>query len=270
MDILLRLYRTINLLSIDVAVGAVISSLCFSRLFDIKPNPYSMVTLGLTVWIIYTADRLLDVRNLKGQATTDRHKFHHRYQKQLWILIFLMGFIAAALVFFLHPSIIVTGILLAASSGLYLLIQKHLRIKEFVVAILYTIGVLLPSFGLRGSLSSELYLLSAQFFILALINLLLFSWFEQETDKSSGYSSFATAYGKKVTTYFIWMLCLCSISITTWMLIQNLFNLTTFVFLFMTFVLMVISLFPAYFTVNSRYRLLGDAVFFLPLLGLFK
>jgi 4-hydroxybenzoate polyprenyltransferase len=227
-----------------------------------------MVTLGLTVWIIYTADRLLDVRDLEGPATTDRHKFHHRYQNQLWILIFLMGFIAATLVFFLQPSIILIGIFVAASSGLYLLIQKHLRIKEFIVAILYTVGVLLPSLGLRGSLSSELYLLIAQFFIVALINLLLFSRFEHKTDKSSGYSSFATTYGKNVTTRFVWMLYLCSISITAWMLTQNLFTLATLIFLLMTFVLMVISLFPNYFAVNSRYRLLGDAVFFLPLLGL--
>lgn len=229
-----------------------------------------MGTLGLAVWIIYTADRLLDVKDLKSPATTDRHKFHHRYQNQLWISIFLMGFIAGTLVFFLHPSIIVIGIFIAASSGLYLLIQKHLRIKEFIVAILYTVGVLLPSLGLRGSLAWELYLLIAQFFIVALINLLLFSRFEYETDKRSGYSSFATTYGAKVTTRLVWMLCFGSFSITAWMLIQNLYTVTTLIFLFMTFVLMVISLFPTYFSVNSRYRLLGDAVFFLPLLGLFK
>jgi 4-hydroxybenzoate polyprenyltransferase len=267
MDILLRLYRTINLLSIDVVVGAVISSLYFSTLLDVKPNHYSMATLGLTVWIIYTADRLLDVRDLKGPATTARHQFHHRYQNQLWISIFIMGFIAATLVFFLHPSIILIGVFVAASSGLYLLIQKHLRIKEFIVAILYTVGVLLPSLGLRGSLSSELYLLITQFFMVALINLLLFSRFEYETDKSSGYSSFATTYGEKITTRFVWVLCLCSISITTWMLIQNLSTLATLIFLLMTLVLMSISLFPNYFAVNSRYRFLGDAVFFLPLLG---
>lgn len=229
-----------------------------------------MVTLGLAVWIIYTADRLLDVRNLECPAITERHQFHHRFQNQLWISIFLMGLIAVVLVFFLHPSIIKIGIFVAASCGLYLLVQKHLRIKEFMVAILYTVGVLLPSLGLRSSLSTQLYLLIAQFFIVALINLLLFSRFEYETDKSSGYSSFAITYGKKVTTHLAWILCLCSLSITAWMLIQNLFTLTTLIFLFMTFVLMVISLFPNYFTANSRYRLLGDAVFFLPLIGLFK
>lgn len=270
MDMLVRLYRTLNLLSIDVVVGAVVSSLYFSTLLEVKANHYSMVTLGLAVWIIYTADRLLDVKNLNGPATTDRHQFHHRYQNQLWISIFLMGIIAVALVFFLPHSIITIGIFVAASSGLYLLIQKNLRIKEFIVAILYTVGVLLPSLGLRSSLSSELYFLIAQFFIVALINLLLFSRFEYETDKCSGYSSFATYYGEKVTTRLAWILCLCSLLITAWMLIQNVFTLTTLIFLFMTFVLMVISLFPNYFAANSRYRLLGDAVFFLPLIGLFK
>jgi hypothetical protein len=268
MDRLLRIYRTFNLLSLDVAVGAVISALYFSKLLSVKPNVYSMITLGLTVWIIYTADRLLDVRNLKKPAT-DRHKFHQRYQNQLWSSTFIAGLIVASLVFFLPSLVFMAGSLLAAISGLYLLTQKYLRAKELVVAILYTVGVLLPSCNLSTEpLSSEHHLLIVQFFIVALINLLLFSWFEYEADKNGGYSSFVTTYGKKLTVGLLLMLSFCNASITGWMLVQNPGNVTALVFLIMTSILLIIYLFPVYFAVNSRYRLVGDAVFFLPLVGL--
>lgn len=266
---MLRLYRTFNLLSLDVALGAIISALYFSKLLIIKPGVYSIITLGLTVWTIYTADRLLDVRNAKGPATTDRHKFHQRYQSKLWFSIVLVVLIIAALLFMLPTAVFMGGILLAVMTGLYLFLHNKLLVKEFVIAILYTIGILLPSWSLHNSsLSSESYLLITQFFIVALINLLLFSWFDYESDKSSGSGSFVTAYGKKLTNQVIWSLNICSIGITGWILF-HFHTSSTLVFLFMTLILAIISLFPAYFSVNSRYRFLGDAVFFLPAVGIF-
>lgn len=264
-----RLYRTINLLSLDVVLGAVISSLYFTALLEVKPNEYSTIALGLTVWIIYTADRLLDVRKLKNQPATERHKFHQRYQKQLWVMIALMGMIVVALAFFLHQSVLAGGIFLSVVICIYLAFQKNLHIKEFVVAILYTLGVLLPALGVfTGLPSAKHYLLIAQFFTVVLINLLLFSWFECESDRSEGYSSFVTVYGKKVTLGLLFVLIFCSISITGCMLIQRTFNFITFTMLFMTLTLLIITLFPGYYSINSRYRLLGDAIFFLPALGL--
>lgn len=269
MDILLRLYRTFNLLSFDVAIGSMISAIYFSKLLIIEPNTYSIITLGLTVWIIYTADRLLDIRNLRIPASTDRHKFHQRYQNQLWISIVLVALIIAVLLFKLPQAVFMGGILLAVMTGLYLLLQKKFHAKEFVIAILYTMGILLPSWELHSSfLSSGNYLLIAQFFIVALVNLLLFSWFDYESDKNRGSSSFVTTYGKKLTSRVIWVLNICSIGITGWMLF-HFHTSSTLVFLLMTFVLVIISLFPTYFSVNSRYRFLGDAVFFLPAVGIF-
>jgi len=269
MDMLLRLYRTFNLLSLDVAIGAIISALYFSKLLIIEPSAYSIITLGLTVWIIYTADRLLDVRNSKGPVTTDRHKFHQRYQNQLWFSIVLVVLAITALLLWLPQAVLKGGILLAVMTGLYLFLHKKLLVKEFVIAILYTMGILLPSWSLHNSsLSLGSYLLIAQFFIVALINLLLFSWFDYESDKSRGSASFVTAYGKKLTSRVIWVLNICSIGISGWMLF-HFHTSSTLVFLFMTFILAIISLFPAYFSVNCRYRFLGDAVFFLPAVGIF-
>jgi hypothetical protein len=170
MQILQRLYRVFNLLSIDVVAGAVLSSLYFSVLLGVKPDSYSLIALGLAVWIIYTVDRLLDVRNLPGAAITDRHKFHQRYCNKLWGAIVLGGIFVLILSLLLDKTVLVGGIFLAAFICIYLRVQKQLRIKEFIVAILYTAGVLLPSLGLLTKpLTSEHYLLIAQFFIVALV-----------------------------------------------------------------------------------------------------
>lgn len=268
MQILQRVYRIFNLLSIDVVAGAVFSSLYFSVLLGVKPDSYSLIVLGLTVWIIYTADRLLDVRNLPCAATTDRHKFHQRYFNKLWGAIVLGGIFVLILSLLLDRTVLVGGIFLAALICIYLRVQYKLCIKEFIVASLYTAGVLLPSLGLlTRPLASEHYLLIAQFFIVALVNLLLFSWFEYQSDKGSGFSSFVTAYGKELTIRLIWILNFSSTVIAGWVFFHW-HTFSTLVFLCMTFILLAISCSPTYFSVNSRYRQLGDAVFFLSLAGI--
>jgi len=269
MQILQRVYRIFNLLSIDVVAGAVLSSLYFSVLLGVKPDSYSLIALGLAVWIIYTADRLLDVRSLPGAATTDRHRFHQRYCNKLWGAIVFGGIFVLILSLLLDKTVLVGGIFLVVLICIYLQVQRQLRIKEFIVAILYTAGVLLPSLGLlTRPLASEHYLLIVQFFIVALVNLLLFSWFEYDSDKGRGSTSFVTAYGTKLTRRLIWILNFSSTGIAGWML-YHWHTPSTLVFLFMTFILLTMSFSPTYFSINARYRLLGDAVFFLSLLGIF-
>jgi hypothetical protein len=269
MEILIRFYRRCNLLSLDVAVGAVICSLYFSKLFSVTPSAQEMLALGFTVWIIYTVDRLLDVRTLSSTAATERHQFHQLYQKPLWTLSLLAGVVTICLIYFLRPQIIVGGILLSLISGMYLLLQKYLKVKEFFVAIVYTAGVLLTSLAITSvEVSYNEGLLIAQFLLVALINLLLFSWFEYDDDRQDGHSSFAIGFGKKTTGKWVSALSTINCLITIWLLTQTVWQLTSFLFLLMTIVLITIFLFPAYFKGGQRYRMIGDAIFFIPVIGL--
>ena len=61
MSKILRLCQTLNILSIDIAAGAVICCAFFADILGVSVLPYGFITLGLTVWIIYTVDHLLDV-----------------------------------------------------------------------------------------------------------------------------------------------------------------------------------------------------------------
>jgi len=269
MDILVRFYRTCNLLNLDVVAGTVISALFFSKLFLVSPHAPDIIVLGLTVWIIYTVDRLLDIRNLASTAASERHKFHQLNQRLLWKLIFCIGLIIIFLIFYLSSVVLWNGMYLSGAVVIYILLQKYLKAKEIVVALLYTAGVLLPGWSLRlTAVSTEGYLLITQLFIVALINLFLFSWFEYDTDQQDGHSSIAIRWGKKASGNFLLILSGINLLITLFLFIQYSVAIPALPFLLMTLVLTAIFKFHKFFMIDSRYRIVGDAVFIIPLLGI--
>jgi 4-hydroxybenzoate polyprenyltransferase len=269
MELLIRFYRRCNLLSLDVAAGAVICALYFSKLVALSPRVQGMLALGFSVWVIYTVDRLLDVRRMTNAAASERHQFHQQYQKPLWVFSILTALAAVSLVYFLRPQVLVGGIILSLAAGLYLIFQKYLKLKEFFVAGIYTAGVLLPSITVVSNKFSYVeYLLIAQLFMVALTNLLIFSWFEHDADKQDGHISFPIRFGKSITEKWLVMLSVINFLIAGWLITQTGVALPSILFISMTMVLLAVYLFPVYFQVNVRYRLLGDAVFFIPVIGL--
>src|SRR5882724_5927551 len=148
MDKLFRAYRLLNILSLDVAAGAIVSALFFAKIFQVVILPYGMISLGLTVWIIYTADHLIDAREIKQPASTERHRFHQRYFKPLFILLIIAGGIDATQLFFIRKTVFFEGLGLAFLIVVYFLLQRHLRfLKEIIGAVLYTGGVVLIPFS---------------------------------------------------------------------------------------------------------------------------
>lgn len=266
-----RLYKVFNLLNLDVIFGAVISALYFSKLFAVEVNVFSLIALGLTVWLIYTADRLLDVKRAPANPTSERHKFHKKNYGTLLVALIMVAVLVGISIPFLHKQVITGGFLLGAIVGFYLLLQNYLPLKEFVVAGLYTLGVLLPSWPLQTELIAiDHLLLVGQFFTAALTNLLIFSWFEFEADQRDGHASIATRWGKTLCAKLVILLGMVSFWIAAYLLTTSEYKLAPVIFLLMTVILIGILFFHSYFSKYSRYRFLGDAVFFLSLLGLFQ
>jgi len=267
--VLERLYRVGNLLNLDVAAGAVVTALFYSKILGVPPRLYGMVTLGCVVWIIYTIDRLLDIRRIGATPTSQRHRFHQVYERPLWIALTVVSIFVISQFYFLRPPVLMSGICVAFSVGTYLLLQQFLRVKEIFVAILYTSGILVPSLSIHvGHLSVFQYLLITQLFIVALINLLLFSWFEFEADKKDSQTSFATQWGKARTTKLIVALCIVNALLS--IVIANQYEAMGVIIILplMTVSLLLIYLNSKFFYENDRYRFFGDAIFFLPLIGL--
>lgn len=261
------MYRWLNILSIDVAGGAVVGALFFARIFNVMVLPQGLLVLGLTVWIIYTADHLIDARKIKQQASTERHRFHQKYFNVLAVVVMVTAAVVLVQLFFIRKTVFVEGLGLALAIVIYFLFQRFLKFfKELIGAVLYLGGVLLIPITINNDgLTWPQLILIAQFAMTALINLLLFSWFDKHRDEQDKHTSFATMLGDNATRrsllfLFFVQAVLAGIQFT----LAN--YKPTVILVLMNFVLFLILINRSFFEKNDRYRLLGDAVFWLPVI----
>jgi 4-hydroxybenzoate polyprenyltransferase len=266
----LRYYRFINILSIDIAAGAVISALYFARIFNVTVRAYGLMALALTVWIIYTADHLRDARNISRRASSERHAFHQTNFKVLLILVICAVVADAVMIFFIRRTVFLWGLGLLGFVGLYLVLQgKIYFLKEITVAVLYTAGIILPSVAVTDvNLAFSHIGLIIQFAAIAFLNLLIFSWFDRDKDSRDQQHSFVTKFGEDTTRTIIWIfVVLVIISDIVQVIVWN-GGMAAWIPLLMTLVLTVIFYRASEFVQNDAYRIIGDAVFFIPALML--
>jgi hypothetical protein len=267
MKSLIRAYRFLNVLSIDVAVGAVIGAMFFAKIFNVPLLPYGLISLGLTVWIIYTADHLIDALKVKQIASSERHRFHQKYFKILFAALIVGVVTDTVQLFFIRKIVFLEGLGLAIVILIYFLIQRSLKfLKEVTGAILYSGGVLLIPMSVNTeALTNTQMILITQFALTALINLFLFSLFDKEQDERDQHSSFATIMGEKATRASLIILFLIQITLSSALLLLAM-EKSAIVLIAMNVVLFLIFFRRNYFQINDRYRLLGDAVFLFPIL----
>lgn len=280
---LLSFIRTAYYLSFPVVMGAVLSNRMAARLSDVLPvHGATPVVLALAVFIIYTVDRLLDVRR-PDRPFTPRHRFHHRHAPLLWRVVAGVVALALLLTFFLPGSVIRFGLMLGGICAAYVgavfrLPARHpaLLLKEPLVALLFSAGIW-GSVWVQRPTVSGIEIAEALLFVgVAFQNLILFDVMEhRELPRGSqpGKTAFslATHWGNdRCDTLLRWMafgvvvggLVLCFITPDRFAqrsaLMLGLMSLTLY----------GIQRYPAYFLQNERYRWLGDGVFWLPALVL--
>lgn len=139
----------INLLSLDAPLVALLWQDLLVRSYPSVLYPSGRCVLGLTVWAIYLADRLIDVRHPPAKNETTRHRFYRRHRQAARILLAVV-LAADALVAFrwLRPVVFTHGIAVAAAVLAYLAMFSLWRIetrkwKQPCAAALFTIGVFL-------------------------------------------------------------------------------------------------------------------------------
>lgn len=271
-----RGYQLIQILSIDVAIGAVASGSILVWWLGISMPWIWWIALPSCVWLIYTLDHLLDARRLKGHAHTARHQFHYAYRKIIWI-----GWLSVALATLVLCLLYLPGEFWVFGSIMSFLVLGHLLLvwiignninrvilKEFAVGLIYTVGVwggpVLVGWKQVGYAEG---MLSGQFFLLVMINLICFSLFEFRIDELDKQASFARAVGKKQTNN---ILKLCFFLV----FILSIYFLTLFVserayLIQLTLIVMAFAFFLIlwkrdWFVKHERYRILADGVFLLP------
>lgn len=265
-----HLYRLFNILSLDIVIGTVVCALFFGRLFNVNILPYGLMALGLTVWIIYTVDHLLDARAIGREASSERHRFHQKHFTPLLVITFIAISIDVIVIFFARKPVVVWGFILAVIVIIYLIFQRYLKLlKEFFIAFLYTCGVLLPSVSVTTVKIDSFYLIIVfMFFLIALINLLLFSWFDNDKDRADLQHSFVTVSGRRFTTICIYGMGLINMMLTVFLLYADFESKAVFILGAMNVILLAIFTYKDPMQHNYTYRLLGDAVFLLPVIYL--
>ncbi|MTI31930.1 hypothetical protein [Xanthovirga aplysinae] len=265
-----QVLKLARILSIDVVLGACLCSLFVGRYFHTQIPSVSVICLGISVWVIYTVDHLLDASKISHKAHSPRHYFHQKYFFPLLVAVVLVGLVNFRLIFFLPTPTLHWGIILTALVVLYFLMLKIFRKdfyvqKEFIISLIYTAGIFTPQLSVdHHDMRLEEIFLIIQFFFIALANLLEFSSFERFIDKMDGHKSFVQFAGSRVTNLLIKMFVSVSFFLNVGLILYGTHRYEQLVITAMLSTLGLLIAFPHFFERSERYRIWGDAIFLYP------
>ena len=189
-----------NLLSLDAPLVAIVWQDLLARSTpSTSLLPAGRLTLGLTVWAIYLADRLLDVRHpdAPGQATP-RHRFYQSHRRiALCLLCAAIAADVSVAVLWLRPAVLSNGLWIGTAVACYLALFAFVRIgneriKQGVAAFLFTAGVFLVAWSFNPRPGKVLLGPALLFYGLVLENLVLIGRWEHG-DKATRASLWALA-----------------------------------------------------------------------------
>ncbi|MDX2286920.1 MAG: hypothetical protein NW241_22335 [Bacteroidia bacterium] len=274
-----RYYRILQYLSIDVMLGALASGAMAARLMGQEMPRVWWIALPLSVWVVYTTDHLLDARRLQHRAHSARHLFHHQYHYAIAV-----AWAGALMICITWAPWQAPQELLLLGMGMGMLVLLHLGIvswakgrarwwlqKELGVGLIYSAGVWGGPLALAdGPAGAAVWLAAAQFFGLAMINLLVFSIYEESLDAQDGQTSFVRAVGKAFARRLAGLIALL-VAAGGWLALRQ--DAAPFmarvqaVYAAMLLLLVWIAADEPRFAPQERYRLWGDLVFLFPALA---
>ncbi len=271
MSVFTNVLRYINAFSIDIAIGAVCSSRLLYYILEINSHWYYDLVLGITVWLIYTADHLCDAYVIENEASSFRHRLHQDNFKAILILA-IIAFVANAFItlYYFPTNLLIGGtILLSFVIGHQVLNYYYkndyfLFGKEVRIAFGYSVGLALSPFINAEFIKIEAILALLIIFLLALINVLFFSTLEKEADYNDKMNSISLTWSEnrihksiKVISAFCFFLCIAFIYHSNQPLIGMLL-LSMLLILILSFRSSKVLVYA------DLYRSLGDGIFLIP------
>lgn len=176
----------VNLLSLDAPLVALVWQDFLARCYPTLLLPVGRGALGLTVWAVYLADRLFDVRHAASAIESIRHRFyrrHRRYVIALLAIVVCADALVAAL--WIHPAVFVVGLVLAGCVAVYLATFAFIgwrgAAKKPLAAVLFTSGTFLIAWTNSGHPARQLLWPAAAFCALCLGNLLMIERWNQQS-----------------------------------------------------------------------------------------
>lgn len=273
-----NLYKVFQALSLDIVLGAVIFSYAISLYFQSPVSCSALACLAIAIWLIYTADHLLDAQKTIDKPATFRHQFHKQYRKPLVVTAVLLLLTGAVIAYFLPKIVLYNGLVGVLMTLVYFLLlqNKSFWQKEVCIAIGYTWGVCLAPVCINlGYLSSVQLLLIPQVFLLVFANLLIFSWFDFSNDTQDGHPSMVIHWGIKRAEKIIRLVLFAGFLLSIFNALSPLLwrgaggeALTKLLMqpllLLMFGLLWLIFTQHQFFRKNDLYRIIGDGIFFIP------
>lgn len=268
-------YGYIQHMSIDVVLGALSTGLMAASLLQVSLPVAWWIAFPLSVWVFYTGDHLIDAYRLGQQAHTVRHQFHVQYFMPLSLLVGISCLLIVYAILIAPTSLIYLGLIIGGMGVIHLVLSFLLRNivsrwvqKELGVALIYTLGVWGGPVALTdGQIPLSYWGICFQFFLLAMVNLLIFSYQDLESDILDGHTSMVRAFGN-TAVYRIVSICLVGVVLlgighilTSDLPFNWLFAYE--ISLGIGVIFSIIHRFPTWFHTHNRYRVWGDGAFLL-------
>ncbi|WP_339814932.1 hypothetical protein [uncultured Imperialibacter sp.] len=257
--------------SLEVALGAVVMSMVVASTCGAYVPGSVYVSLFLAVWFIYILDRLFDARKIPTSASNPRHHFYQEHFSQLLTVLVIVGCVGLGSLVYLPAPVLLYGVLVMGSCLLYLLwvfLSTRSLPKEVVVAALYTAGISLAPRALASSGVGPVDLLIFMvIFLIAFINLILFSRQERQYDMADSQESFITRWKpEKIGLLLRAAFTMAIIGIAGFSWFSDSLLALQGLLMLMLGVLWILYQRMADFETSFTYRLIGDGIFLMPIL----
>lgn len=175
-----------NLFSIDAPVIALVWQDFLARCYPTTLHLTGRAVLFLTVWAIYLADRLLDIRHPAPAGESVRHQFyrqHRVFAQTLFVLVVVVDLLVTRL--WLRPAVFDNGLVLTGGVVMYLGAfpftgWSATAWKKPLAALLFTAGTFLIAWTGAGHPAIRLIWPAAAFCALCLGNLLMIERWSRE------------------------------------------------------------------------------------------
>jgi len=269
--------KTIHALSIDIALGALACGLMAQWVLGVSMPLAWYFVLPAVVWLIYTADHLLDVKRIGSGPGGARHNFFREHISQInaafsivlvGILLLSIGGLGRPILFF--------GLLAGGLVGVYFLLVHTFRDKigkwfqrELMVAVLYALGIWGGPLAVKATSVSVLELIFIfQLILLAFMNLLVYSLYDPKEAEHKGITVLVNQVGPENTSKRAYMVGFCVMVLSALLVpqVRERDLLVVIAHLVMALCLMGILKWKQSFRQIETYRIAADGIFFIPLL----
>lgn len=196
-----------HLLSLDAPSVAVLWTWFLARINYIPLPPTAILAMGIAVWMLYAADRLLDTRSLPSNPPFEgihaelelRHHFHRHHQKffrwaillsSISLAVLLPGLAPQSIRLYLALGTLLMGYFAIIHAGFGVHRAAHRLPKELAVGAFFSAATFIPTVSRNPALRAALFPGAILFAALCSLNcLFIYAW---EHPSTSPQAHFAT------------------------------------------------------------------------------